>query len=325
MISLFIDANVYLRFYAYTDDDLIELEKLHALIEAGELRLFKNEQLEDEVARNRESKISSALETFKKSGPNIQIPRFALHFDEAQQLLELSKQFQDAKTGLNSKINEEIEQGELRADNLIKQLLAAAKDLPVDGGVLERARWRQVRGNPPGKSDSIGDQIHWETLLDGAEAGQNLHIVSNDRDFASKLDPEAPNSKLAEEWTEKCGGALSVYKSLGDFAKAHFGDIKLPSDVKKASAISKLVNTTNFENTHKQISRLSELFSEITTEEALIILQAIIDNNQIGWIADDEDVRSFYTKLYMKFFLDTPLEMDQQLSGVAKYFESLPF
>lgn len=64
MISLFIDANVYLRFYAYTDDDLGELEKLDALIDAGDLRIYKNQQLEDEIERNRENTIEAALKIF---------------------------------------------------------------------------------------------------------------------------------------------------------------------------------------------------------------------------------------------------------------------
>jgi hypothetical protein len=325
VISLFIDANVYLRFYAYTDDDLIELEKLQALVEAGQLRIYKNCHLEDEIERNRENKIVAALDTFKKSAASAQIPRFALHFEEAQKLLELSKSVQKAKSELTKKISEEIGTGELRADNLIRQLLEKGEDLAVDNKILENARWRQIRGNPPGKSDSIGDQIHWETLLSSAEEGEDLHIVSLDGDFSSARDSSAANPKLVSEWKAKTGGALHVYGSLSQFAKSHFGNISLPSDVKKSSAISKLVTTTNFENTHKQISNLEEVFDEITVEEALIIFQAMIDNNQIYWISDDQDVMNFYKKLHGKFLFETTVEMDKQLYEKAKYLDTSPF
>jgi hypothetical protein len=325
VISLFIDANVYLRFYAYTDDDLTELEKLQALVETGQLCIYKNIHLEDEIQRNRERKIVAALDTFKKSAASAQIPRFALHFEEAQTLLELSKNVQKAKSELTKKISEEIGTGELRADKLISQLLEKAEDLSVDSKILESARWRQIRGNPPGKSDSIGDQIHWETLLSNSEDGDDLHIVSLDGDFSSALDSSAPNPKLVSEWKSKTGGTLYVYGSLGAFVKSHFGDISLPSDVKKSSAVSKLVTTTNFENTHKQISNLEELFDQITVEEALIIFQAMIDNNQIYWISEDKDVMDFYKKLHDKFMFETTVEMDKQLHEKANYIDTVPF
>ena len=146
-----------------------------------------------------------------------------------------------------------------------------------------------------------------------------FHIVSLDGDFSSARDSSAANPKLVSEWKAKTGGALHVYGSLSQFAKSHFGNISLPSDVKKSSAISKLVTTTNFENTHKQISNLEEVFDEITVEEALIIFQAMIDNNQIYWISDDQDVMNFYKKLHGKFLFETTVEMDKQLYEKAKY------
>ena len=297
MISLFIDANVYLRFYAYTDDDLIELEKLEALCDAGELKIYTNSQLIDEFERNRENKIDSALDVFKKSGSGVQIPRFALHFQEAQELLEESKKLQKCKSALSQKISDEIADGDLRADKLVRQIFSKATNVPLTEGILNAARWRQLKGNPPGKRDSLGDQIHWESLIAGVPDGQNLHIVSMDADFLSKLNPGQANPRLAQEWLDMKEAALSVYSSLGSFAKEHFGDISLPSDVTKSAAISKLVTTTNFENTHRQIKRLESVYDDITSEEAQIILQAIVDNNQIRWIADDSDVKEFYGKL----------------------------
>lgn len=325
MISLFIDANVYLRFYAYTDDDLVELEKLHALVEASELRIYKNSHLEDEIERNRENKIHAALDTFKKSASAAQIPRFALHFQESQKLLKLSKDIQECKSEVQKKINLEIQEGDLRADRLIRQLLDCGEDLPVDDKVLQQARLRQIRGNPPGKPESIGDQIHWETLLLNAVDGEDIHVVSMDGDFGSKLNSGRPNPKLASEWKKIKNGELHVYGSLGEFAKSHFSAISLPYDVKKSSAISKLITSTNFENTHKQIEKLEETFDDITSEEALIIFQAMIDNSQINWISNDKDVKSFYSKLYNKYVFETSKEMDEELVVIADYLGDIPF
>lgn len=325
MRSLFIDANVYLRFYAYTDDDLLELEKLHALVGAKQLRIYKNEQLEDEVFRNRENVIISALAIFKKGGPSAQVPRFALHFEESQTLLGLSKQFQAAKSKLSEKIFAEISGSDLRADNSIKQLLDAAEDLPIDTKLLEKARLRQIRGNPPGKQDSIGDQLHWETLLTTASTDPNLHIVSLDNDFSSKFDQAQPNPKIALEWEQNGGESLRVYSSLGAFTKEHFSGISLPSDIIKSSAVSKLIGTTNFENTHSQIAKLHGIFDHLTASDAILLFQAIIDNSQISWIAKDEDVKEFYKKLHEKFLFETTSEMDNELLKVAPYLDIIPF
>lgn len=323
MISLFIDANIYLRFYAYTDDDLLELEKLDALSDAGELRIFKNAQLEDEVARNRENKIQASLDIFRKSGPNVQVPRFARHFPEAQQLLDVAKSLQKLKSELSQKITEEIASGELRADKLIKQILAKAEEIPITLKVLEAARWRQMRGNPPGKRVSLGDQLHWEALLSGVPNNETIYIVSMDGDFVSTLIPGQPNPRLAAEWEKEKAGQLHVYESLGAFARAHFSSISLPADVTKSSAISRLASSKSFESTHKQIEKLEGVFDEITSEEAQIIFQAIIDNNQIRWIAEDEDVKEFYEKLYMKHWTSLPPDLFGQLDEVANYF--MPF
>lgn len=326
MISLFIDANVYLRFYAYTDDDLSELEKLDALVDAGKLRIYKNTQLEDEIERNREAKIEAALKTFKNDGPGIQIPRFASHFKKAQDLLDLSKKLKKAKSELGEQIAEEINGGDLRADKLIQKILSKAESLDIDEKILNAARWRQIRGNPPGKPDSIGDQLHWEALLAGAQNGEDLHIVSLDGDFGSKLNQGLPNPRLVAEWKSTKGGELHIFVSLGGFAKKHFDSISLPSDVTKSSAISKLVTTGTFENTHKQIVRLDGVFDEITLEEAQILFQAMIDNGQIRWIATDSDVADFYEKLFVKFGSKTPFEMDAELEQIANYFVlDIPF
>lgn len=240
--------------------------------------------------------------------------------------MDLSKKLKKSKSELGRQIDDEISGGDLRADKLIQKILSKAENLVIDEAILNEARWRQIRGNPPGKRDSIGDQLHWETLMAGAQNGEDLHIVSLDGDFGSKLNLGLPNPKLVTEWKSVKDGDLHIFTSLGGFAKKHFDNISLPSDVTKSSAISKLVITKNFENTHKQIARLDGVFDEITVEEAQILLQAIIDNGQISWIAKDDDVAAFYEELHVKFYSKTSVEMDAGLTKIADYFAApIPF
>ena len=59
-MKIFIDTNVYLKFYHYSNDELEELRKLIVLIEQGEILLYVPSQVFNEFTRNREVKIADA-------------------------------------------------------------------------------------------------------------------------------------------------------------------------------------------------------------------------------------------------------------------------
>ena len=322
---MFIDSNIYLRFFAYAEDALEELEKFQALAEAKKIEIYLTEQVQDEVSRNREAEISRAVARFQKSALPPEIPRFAIHTAEAKALVKQSKKSAEAKSALAQKISDEIKNGDLRADQLIDQLAEHSTILAVSDKQIDRARFRREVGNPPGKPETLGDQINWECLLDVVPENTDLHIVSTDEDFFSKLVGTMPSQFLIDEWGSENGGSLEVYKSLSSFAKKHFPDIKLPIDVVKSDAITKLIKSGNFARTHSQIARLQKIFDELNFEEAMLLLQAMIDNPQIKWIADDEDVKDFYQKLYEKFWPKTPAEIDEQLSSISAYLNMAPF
>lgn len=324
MLHVFIDSNIYLRFFAYADDTLEELEKFQALAETEKVRIYLTQQVQDEVSRNREAEIARAVARFQKSALPPEIPRFALHTTEAKALLKESKKAAEAKAALSQKITEEIQKGDLRADLLIDELAEHSVVLEVQQEHIDSAYLRRDVGNPPGKPETLGDQINWECLLDAVPSKTDLHIVSTDEDFFSKLDSAQPSQFLVDEWEQENGGSLAVYRSLSAFTKKHFPEIKLPIDILKTDAISRLVKSGNFARTHAQVDKLHEMFEQLTYEDAIILFQAMIDNNQINWIATDEDVKSFYSKLWKKFWVKTPAELDDQLAKVASYFDPFP-
>ena len=53
--------------------------------------------------------------------------------------------------------------------------------------------------------------------------------------------------------------------------------------------------------THLAISQLIPFFDAITVDESKQLLQAALDNNQIRWIASDNDVNHFFKSLIDKF------------------------
>lgn len=67
MLILCLDANVYLSFYHFSDNDLENLEKIIGLIDAGELKILLPKQIENEYYRNRENKIKDAIQKIKES------------------------------------------------------------------------------------------------------------------------------------------------------------------------------------------------------------------------------------------------------------------
>ena len=250
MLHVFIDSNIYLRFFAYADDTLEELEKFQALALAEKITIYLTEQVQDEVRRNREGEIARAVSRFQKSALPPEVPRFALHTDEAKALLKESKKAAEAKSALSQKIADEIQKGELRADQLIDQLAQHSTVIETSDEQVDRATFRRDVGNPPGKPESLGDQINWECLLDAVPENADLHIVSTDEDFFSKLDATKPSEFSLDEWEAENGGKLEVYRSLSAFAKKHFPEIKLPIDVLKSDAISRLTKSGNFARTH---------------------------------------------------------------------------
>ncbi|QXQ07882.1 hypothetical protein KX816_07795 [Sphingosinicellaceae bacterium] len=207
---------------------------------------------------------------------------------------------------------------------MVIELLRLGKRIKQSDDVVDKARLRRDIGNPPGKSNSLGDQMNWESLINEVPEGNDIHIVTRDGDYSSKVDKLLPSRIIEREWYMHKKSSVLLYNSLGQFAKRHFPEIKFPKDVIKNDAINKLVNATNFTVTHSAIETLDDAFDEINSDDAIRIFRAAIDNSQVHWIIDDSDVSNFMKKLYTKFFVDVPFEMDAELDELSDYFKA-PF
>ena len=65
------------------------------------------------------------------------------------------------------------------------------------------AAMRSRLGNPPGKNESVGDAVNWETLLSTVADGTALYLVSEDKDYRSPLSENVFNEFLLDEWQTK--------------------------------------------------------------------------------------------------------------------------
>ena len=160
--------------------------------------------------------------------------------------------------------------------------------------VTTRGPQRNIR-HPPGKKGSLGDALNWEALLAEAPPGEDLHLVSDDRDYASPLDRDQFSLFLQREWSEKKHSEVRFHHRLSEFFREHFPEIKLASEPEIAAMIEKLANSESFKETHKAVARLNTI-PIFTDAQADDIVEAAVLNSQVHWIADDPDVYEFLTR-----------------------------
>lgn len=296
-LHAFIDTSTLLSFYAYTKDDVDELEKLVNLIRARLVKLYLTQQVLDEFYRNREKKLHESLANFENLSTAEGVPRFMNDYPQVRDYRKALKQLVKTKDEAIQRAKKEAAQGTLAADALFRRLIEAAQVIRVTKADYGAALRRMRTGNPPGKDDELGDRVNWEVLLRKVPKRTDLHIVSRDGDFVSPLDPTAPHGFLAEEWKQKREGSLLVHAELRPFLADHFPKIKLAVDVEKRSAIERLQHSGSFSTTHTAIAELAPFTDALTAGEIEELIQAAKANSQIAWIARDPDVKAFYEPL----------------------------
>ncbi|OUS20454.1 hypothetical protein A9Q95_08820 [Rhodobacterales bacterium 59_46_T64] len=296
-MNLFIDANIFLDFYHLSGGDIEELKKLVALIEAKDIRLYSCKQLSEEIRRNREAKISDALREFQKASFKVNFPAFCKHYSEFEQIQMLLREANAKHSELLVKATSDIQESKLKADEIIRELFEKSTDIPFPPEIFNAAIARFRVGNPPGKKKvTVGDEINWETLLFGAANEEDLHFVSGDGDYASAITPDDLDSYLKSEWKEKKKSEIHFYKTITEFFKSNFPEIKLASDIKVNKLIERLAASGSFVTTHIVIGELAKQaqFSKVHVEELIEILDL---NSQVGMIIGDDDLTEFYKSL----------------------------
>ncbi|GAC1416296.1 MAG: hypothetical protein NVSMB64_26530 [Candidatus Velthaea sp.] len=325
MIHAFIDTNIFLRFYASTNDRAEELQKLTELIEGGLLTLYVPKNLQDEFYRNRDNKLNTSIDELnKRSYTKPIIPRFLDAYDESRVLEQAHDSVVKAHRELVSKAIVEAKSGQLTADQLMAKLFQVAGVLPSDRTILDTARIRLELRNPPSKpnkENSLGDRLNWEHLLARAHKGMVLHVVSDDGDFASALDKQKPNQFLVDEWSVLTNGAaLHLHNSLRTFFNMVVFDDSLqtekienddpihdvspvlstpPAELLGANErlIDDLISSGTFAETHRAIKVLRNKIQSLPSDHLAEILDAAENNNQIAYIRTDDDVNSFLLEI----------------------------
>lgn len=306
---LFIDTNIYLKFYHFSNDDLEELKKVVALLNNGEIKLFIPKQVKNEFYRNRDGKLADAIKQIKDSKIQMEFPSFCksyFHYDEIKKYL---KYVDKEKYELLKTLLEDIKNKKLKADNVVEQLFTNAEEIDYTPEIVERSKLRYDLGNPPGKGNSYGDALNWECLLTikNSHLGEkyDLYFISDDKDYASLIDKNDFNPFLAKEWNKQKDSKILFYKNLTDFFKENYSYIKLADDFERELLVSKLVNSYSFYNARYNLLALHNFgIGELSNEQVERILTASINNTQINWISGDEDINKMLYKIIDKYDLE---------------------
>jgi predicted nucleic acid-binding protein len=281
MINVFVDTNIFLDFYHFSNEDLEHLTDLLKLIELKKVNLYITEQVINEFNRNRESKIQDAIKRLNSSDSKAELPQMCLDYPEAKELKNAEKLFKEKKKQLITKVSADINNKSLKADQVIAQLFKKAEIIATTDSIHQAAKIRAERGNPPGKIGSLGDAINWEALLEAIPAFDDLNFVTGDSDYSSPLNEYALLDFLKDEWTNK-KGKIVFYKSFNQFLKANFSDIKLITEDFKSTKIDAFRNSPSFDAARARLGELVKI-NDFTTEQIIEIVDASVNNNQIYW------------------------------------------
>ena len=307
MKNLFIDSNIWLSLYYYTNDDLTQFAKLKEL--NGEtIQIYIPQQVYDEVCRNREAKLKEALKQFQVQ--DIHFPAFCKAYKEYEKIEKAYKNIRKEFSKWEEVINKDILDKSLSADKTIEDFFIKSQLLECDS-VVDKAYIRYKKGNPPGKDNKYGDAINWECLLKYAPDNEDLYLISADKDYSSEIDINKINPFLEDEWKTNKNSNIFFYKDLVSFLSEHIKEIKLKTEREKQDIIENLKRSGGFSETHGIIAMLNQYngWTEVQIES---ICEAAVENTQVKWIFEDQDIYDFYHKILSK------VDKTQLLEGYTK-------
>lgn len=246
-MQIFIDTN---RWFSYFKPgaQIETLVKLKALIKSGKVTLVLPQQTEDEYTRNvgkrREQEIVAL-----RAAHVISMDPIEVEFEEKEKSKyfekEIKKRTDQAQKDIKSREKTFIDAEKHldKTEKIIVELFSLSKKIPVTAEIIEKARIRQLRGNPPKKdkngnnaeTDSHGDAINWECLIEAAD--DEFTIISNDKDYSEpSKNGVTLNRYLVNEWGKYKGTKISIMNSLGELLNKIEPKVIEPSVIVKEKA-----------------------------------------------------------------------------------------
>ncbi len=217
---LFIDTNIYLDFYRYSNDVSLSLLKR---VDNNRNIVISTAEVEMEYKKNRQKVILDALGSIKPQNfAQLNIPSFLKESKYKETSLRLTKEL----NGLADKLvkrTEKLLESPSRYDpvyRILQKLFKEKGDCHLTRGkkmrfeIREKAQKRFTLGYPPRKANdtSIGDSINWEWIIYCAkDCHSDIVIISRDTDYGQhRKEKSFINDWLLQEFKERVGRKRTI-------------------------------------------------------------------------------------------------------------------
>ena len=210
MTKILIDTNIFIGLYESNKDSI----EIFQDIDKIKHQLVFSNQIYDEFLRNRDIVLQRLITQIKN------INKVGMHstslISNTPEYIEL-KSIKNSFKGVTKDIITKIEKMIDDTDN--DQIFCSFIKLYTDENVqiierndtlIHKAFYRKLTGNPPisNKTDTIGDEIIWESLLDNLD--EDLIIISRDSTYKEH------STFLKEEYRVKTQKSLTICENLSD-------------------------------------------------------------------------------------------------------------
>jgi hypothetical protein len=241
---LFIDTNIYLDFYRFSNDVSLSLLKR---VDDNRNIVITTEQVEMEFKKNRQGEILKALAEIKpQNSAQLNVPSFLKESKYKGTSKRLIKEWDNFATKLILR-TEKLLESPGRYDPVYKILQRLFKEkgachLTCEGeiwvGIEERAQKRFNRGCPPRKPNdtSIGDAINWEWMIHCAkELNNDIVIISRDKDYGQpRKNGPIINDWLLQEFRKSVGLRRTITLTPRLAEGFRLAGITIPKDEEQA-------------------------------------------------------------------------------------------
>ena len=313
MACIFIDANIYLRFF---DSNQKEFKKLLEELEKIKTSLFVTRQLVSEINRNKLNIFASSIINYSADTKikKVVIPE---HFHQEHHKIDVlewnnkraesfssnSRLLSDLDLFFDENLNEIS-----KSSDAVSQRLRSIffNVLDPDEDIITLSKKRKELGNPPGKkNDPLGDQISWEQFRKNIkdERIQEVWIISNDADFFTiynkrlYLNPFLMDELLSINNSLK----INLYQSLTDALK----------DYSQKNPEASLISNDELE--------------EIGLEEKIFMRTSVSSSNiaSIGYDAGSQTLEIEFLNGGVFQYFDVPQYVHEELMSASSHGQYL--
>jgi hypothetical protein len=210
MTSVCIDTNLFLELYESEEDPGAIFADIGVLRE----QLVFPDIIFDEFLRNRPKVLDRIAEDVRRRETGeVRVPSVLRGNPNVAALQRAGEEYNRVVWALYADIQDLI------AESATDPVARAFTDLSRDPGVrvfrrtddlITRAHRRKLLGNPPKSTgtDTVGDELVWETLLLNLEG--DLILVTRDRTYHYHA------AYLTQEYRERIGGGLTITDRISD-------------------------------------------------------------------------------------------------------------